>query len=94
MNCKNKDESGEPSLQDALKHYYKSRRDWRKEYEDAYRDANGRQVDVIESATGWFRIRTDEHNIGRQYRRKQIEQMTIQLHEYTATETIKEINHE
>lgn len=56
------------------------RDDWRAAYSDAYRAANGREAQVLESAAGWFRVRTDEgYETGIQYRRKQIELMTAQL---------------
>jgi hypothetical protein len=56
------------------------RDDWRAAYCDAYRAANGREAQVLESAAGWFRVRTDEgHETGIQYRRKQIELMTAKL---------------
>lgn len=61
------------------------RHEWRDAYLDAYRAANGKVAVIVESAAGWYRIRTDDgYTTGIQYRRKQIEAMTDRLRERAA----------
>ena len=60
------------------------RDDWRTAYCDAYFAAWGRKAEILESAAGWYRIRTATHGDSLQYRRKQIEQMTERLRATTA----------
>lgn len=58
---------------------------WRDAYVAAYCAANLREAEIVESAAGWYRVKTDDgHTTGIQYRRKQIEAMTDRLRERAA----------
>ena len=57
-----------------------SRRDWRKDYQDAYRAANGHDAEVVDDGRGWYRIKTqDGFQTGCRYQRGKILKMTARL---------------
>lgn len=61
--------------------------DWKKEYEDAYRDVHGRPVWIVSPrGNGWYEIREvikplTRNFIGGRFREKQIKEMTKKLRE-------------
>lgn len=61
-------------------------RDWRKDYQDAYRAANGHEAEIVDDGRGWYKIKTqDVFQTGCRYQRWKILKMTVRLLERSAT---------